>query len=418
MYRLDAEAFSLLLGLFHLLSKISSSFAYDPDDSGVIRSEKNTIFMIAFSCSVAGIFWGASYAVILGWGLSAIIPFLFVLVVGSSLVISHTTKQHHYAVYAQTFSIILGTALIQWSIGGIFDSGVVLVWAAIGPLGALLFFSPKKSTPAFVLFFVVLAIMIGFDGYFTEHALGVSDTFSKVFFAMNLGVSSLLIFVFSGYFVSTAIEERSKADRLLMKVLPAEIAKTLKESDDTIAEHYESVSVLFADVVGSTPLFADLEPTEVVDWLNEVFSVLDDLVERHGLEKLRTMGDGYMVGSGVPGTREDHSRALVAFSLDMIEALKLLPPRNGKRMTFRFGINSGPVVAGVIGKSKFHYDLWGDTVNVASRMESYSEESRLHISQNTYELIKDEFDCVSRGMTDIKGKGQMQTWFVERARTA
>jgi adenylate cyclase len=396
-----------------VLSAISSKFAYDAEESRSERSEKNTIFLIAISCCVAGILWGLSYAVILGWGQTAILPFIFALVVGSSLVISHISKNHQYVIYVQTFSIIIATALIQWSIGGMFDSGVVLVWATIGPLGALLFFSPKKSIPAFALFFLALTITIGFDGYFTEHALGVSDTFSKVFLAMNLGVSSLLIFVFSGYFVGTAIRERAKADRLLLNVLPSEIAETLKDNDDTIADHYESVSVLFADVVGSTPLFADLEPTEVVDWLNEVFSVLDDLVERHGLEKLRTMGDGYMVGSGVPGTREDHSRALVACSLDMIEALKLLPPRHGKQMTFRFGINSGPVVAGVIGKSKFHYDLWGDTVNVASRMESYSEESRLHVSQSTYELIKDDFDCTSRGMTEIKGKGQMETWFVE-----
>lgn len=401
-----------------MLSAIASRFAFDTEDSSAIRSEKNTIFLIALSCSVAGTFWGLAYALILGWGLTAALPFLFAVVVGGSLVVSHATRNHYYAVYAQTISIVVITGFIQWSIGGLFDSGIVLVWAAIGPLAALLFFSPRKSVPFFVLYFVVLAITAGFDSYFSENALDVSDTFRQVFFVMNLGVSSLLIFIFSGYFVSTAISERAKADRLLLNVLPAEIAETLKESDDTIADHYESVSVLFADVVGSTPLFADLEPTEVVDWLNEVFSALDELVERHGLEKLRTMGDGYMVGSGVPGTRADHSRALVACSLDMIEALKSLPPRNGKRMTFRFGINSGPVVAGVIGKSKFHYDLWGDTVNVASRMESYSEESRLHISQSTYELIKDEFECVSRGTTEIKGKGEMQTWFVEGRRTA
>ena len=401
-----------------MLSTVAAKFAFDAEDTSSVRSEKNTIFLIALPCSVAGIFWGVAYAVILGWGLSASLPFIFAAIVGSSLVVSHATKNHYYAVYAQTISIILITGVIQWSIGGLFDSGIILVWAAIGPLAALLFFTPKKATPFFVLYFVVLGITVGFDGYFSENALDVSDTFKLIFFGMNLGVSSLLIFIFSGYFVNTAISERAKADRLLLNVLPAEIAETLKESEDTIADHYESVSVLFADVVGSTPLFATLAPTEVVDWLNEVFSVLDELVERHGLEKLRTMGDGYMVGSGVPGTREDHSRALVACSLDMIEALKSLPPRNGKRMTFRFGINSGPVVAGVIGKSKFHYDLWGDTVNVASRMESYSEESRLHISQSTYEMIKDEFECVSRGITDIKGKGEMETWFVERRRTA
>lgn len=397
---------------------LTSGFARDEQDSLVVRSEKTTIFLIAISCSIAGVLWGIAYGVILGWGLTALLPFLFSVVVGSSLAVSQASRNHYYVVYAQTTSIIIFTAAIQWSIGGMFDSGVVLVWAAIGPLGALLFFSPRKSVPWFVLYFIVLAITISFDGYFSSNALEVSETFKKTFLAMNLGASSLLIFAFSGYFVNASIRERANADRLLLNVLPAEIAETLKESDETIAQHHESVSVLFADVVGSTPLFANLEPTEVVDWLNEVFSVLDDLVDRHGLEKLRTMGDGYMVGSGVPGTRKDHSRALVACSLDMIQALKSLPLRQGKKMSFRFGINSGPVVAGVIGKSKFHYDVWGDTVNVASRMESHSEESRLHVSQSTYELIKDEFECVSRGMTDIKGKGPMQTWFVEKARGA
>lgn len=401
-----------------MLSTIVSRFAFNAEDSSSVRSEKNTIFLIALSCSVAGLVWGAAYAVILGSELATVFPFVFTMVVGGALLLSHLTKNHYYAVYAQTISIILITGLIQWSIGGLFDSGIVMVWAAIGPLGALLFFTPRKALPFFVLYFFVLIVTVGFDGYFSENALEVSDTFRRIFFGMNLGVSSLVIFIFSGYFVSTALQERTKADRLLLNVLPAEIAETLKESEHTIADHYESVSVLFADVVGSTPLFADLEPTEVVDWLNEVFSVLDEIVDRHGLEKLRTMGDGYMVGSGVPRTRDDHSRALVACALDMIEALKSLPTRNGKRMTFRFGINSGPVVAGVIGKSKFHYDLWGDTVNVASRMESHSEESRLHVSQSTYELIKDEFECVSRGVSEIKGKGEMETWFVEGHRTA
>jgi len=150
----------------------------------------------------------------------------------------------------------------------------------------------------------------------------------------------------------------------------------------------------------------------VVDWLNEVFSVLDDHVDHHGLEKLRTMGDGYMVGAEVPTSRSDHATALVDCGLGMIKALQALPPRNGKRIRFRFGINSGSVVAGVIGKSKFHYDVWGDTVNVASRMESHGLVDRVHISRNTYELVKDEFECVAQGTVSIKGKGDMETWLV------
>ena len=161
---------------------------------------------------------------------------------------------------------------------------------------------------------------------------------------------------------------------------------------------------MFADVVGSTPLFSDLSPQQVVEWLNEVFSTLDEVVDRHGLEKIRTMGDGYMVGAGLPVRRPDHATALVNCAIEMIEKLDLLPQRHGGYMDFRFGINSGPVVAGVIGKSKFHYDLWGDTVNVASRMESNSETGRIHISENTYHLVKDAIACTPRGGSTSKAK--------------
>ena len=401
-----------------LLSAVITGFASTPGDTQAVRSEKVAIFMVAVACSLAGLLWAATYWVIFGWGLTTFLPIAFSIVVGSSLAISHFAKNHLIVIYTQIFSITVIPTLIQWSIGGLFDSGIVLVWTVLGPLGALMFFSPRRSAPWFLLYFINLSVTVAFDGFFTERALEVSESVQRFFFAMNLGVSSLVVFGFAGYFVRAAIVERSNANRLLLNVLPPQIAETLKRSDDTIARHYDSVSVLFADVVGSTPLFADLEPTEVVDWLNEVFSVLDDVVDQHGLEKLRTMGDGYMVGSGVPVPRDDHARALVACSLDMLKALEDLPARNGQRMTFRFGINSGPVVAGVIGKSKFHYDLWGDTVNVASRMESYGEAGRIHISQNTYELVKDEFDCTSRGMISIKGKGEMQTWFVVSSATS
>ena len=196
-----------------------------------------------------------------------------------------------------------------------------------------------------------------------------------------------------------------------------QIAETLKQRQGTIAEHHDSVSILFADIAGSTPLFADLEPSLVVDWLNDVYSAFDEIVEAYGLEKIRTIGDSYMIGSGVPMARKDHAHALTDCGLDMILALQGVPARNGKRIRVRVGISSGPVVAGVIGKLKFHYDLWGDAANVASRMESHGEVGRVHVSMTTYELIKDDFECMSRGAIPIKGKGSMETWFVDRRKT-
>lgn len=391
---------------------IITFFAFDPDDTEAIRLEKAAAFLIAGSCCVAGSVWAAMYYAIFGLSLTALLPAIFVVVVGSALVISHLSKNHKYAIYAQIICIMYITAFIQWSIGDIFDSGFVMVWALIGPICALMFFSIRQSVVWLLLYLVNLAITIIFDDYFAAHGQVVTDTTRNLFFAMNLSICSVVVFVFASYFVAEAISEREKANRLLLNVLPKQIAAILKDNDQTIADHFDAASVLFADIAGSTPLFAGLEPTEVVDWLNEIFQMFDNLVEKYGLEKIRTNGDNYMVASGVPTPRPDHAQAMTLLALDMVKGLEHIPARNGKRIAFRVGINSGPLVAGIIGKAKFHYDIWGDTVNVASRMESHGEVSRVHVSATTYDLIKNDFECVSRGTISIKGKGDMQTWFV------
>ena len=387
-------------------------FAYDPDDTEEVRLEKIATFLVAGSCCLAGLAWTAMYYFIFGFGLTTILTMIFVIVVGTNLVISHFTKNHYYAIYAEILCIIYITAFIQWSIGGVFESGFVLVWSFIGPITALMFFTFQRSVIWYVLFLINLMITVVFNEFFASRGLDVAEGTQTFFFFMNLGIASLVVFVFAGYFVTNAVAERERANQLLLNVLPKKIAEILKSNRNTIADRYDSVSVLFADIVGSTPLFAELEPTEVVDWLNQVYSMFDQLVEKYDLEKIRTIGDNYMVASGVPTPRSDHATVIGQLALDMIKHLDKLPARNDKRIDIRIGINSGPLVAGVIGKSKFHYDVWGDTVNIASRMESHGEVGKIQITQNTYNLIKDEFECVSRGEVQIKGKGEMQTWFL------
>jgi guanylate cyclase len=177
-------------------------------------------------------------------------------------------------------------------------------------------------------------------------------------------------------------------------------------------------SVLFADIVGSTPMFKDLDPTEAVEMLNEVFTAFDRLAEKHGAEKIRTIGDNYMVATGVPEARPDHAAALCRLALDMAAVLEDLPERNGHKLSFRLGINSGPLVAGVIGETKFQYDLWGDTVNTAARMESTGEPGRVQISAATHALVEGALDCEPRGLIEVKGKGRMETWFLRPSRDA
>ena len=157
---------------------------------------------------------------------------------------------------------------------------------------------------------------------------------------------------------------------------------------------------------------AEMEPIAMVDLLNDVFSHFDDLVEKHGVEKIRTIGDSYMVAAGVPTEMTDHASALAGLGLDMIDYLHELPSRDGHKLSFRIGINSGSVVGGVIGTHKFQYDLWGDAVNTAARMESHGVPGRIQITETTHQLIADAYLCESRGPIEIKGKGTMATWFV------
>jgi class 3 adenylate cyclase len=204
--------------------------------------------------------------------------------------------------------------------------------------------------------------------------------------------------------------ERAKAETLLLNILPSEIADRLKEGTQRVADAFESASVLFADIAGFTTLTEALSPEEMLEVLNQIYSQFDTLVLKHDVEKIRTIGDNYMVASGIPTPRPDHAQALAAMALDMLSYCQMVELR--VPISFRIGINSGPMTAGIVGIKKFQYDVWGDAVNVASRMESSGVPNQCQITTATYELIKDEFMCERRGPVSIKGKGEMETWFL------
>lgn len=205
--------------------------------------------------------------------------------------------------------------------------------------------------------------------------------------------------------------QRKKADDLLLNILPKPIASRLKK-EETIAEWHGQVTVLFADMVGFTRLSTVLTATELVQRLNRIFSVFDQMAEQYGLEKIKTMGDCYMAVGGLPLTREDHAEIVAEMALAMIPALEELNGQWRERVQIRIGINSGPVVAGVIGRSKFIYDIWGDAVNVASRMESHGVVGRIQVSESTYELLKGKYDFEERGVIGVKNRGEMKTYLL------
>lgn len=213
--------------------------------------------------------------------------------------------------------------------------------------------------------------------------------------------------------------EYQRSESLLANILPASIAEQLKDPDtDVIADKYDDASILFADIAGFTQRASATNPADLVQFLNHFYTDLDRLVDHHGLEKIKTSGDSYMVVSGVPTSRPDHLEALANLALDIADTVANLPDPNDRPVPLRIGLGAGPVVAGVVGARRFFYDVWGDAVNVASRMESTDHEGRIQVPQDVYERLKDDFIFEERGDVNVKGKGVMHTWYLVGRRSA
>jgi class 3 adenylate cyclase len=270
-----------------------------------------------------------------------------------------------------------------------------------------------------------LIIMIGYEfGSIVVKQLLDSET-GIVIFAMHnfffLGAN--VIGMFGSYFLErytrrdflqkyTIQGQRDRADKLLYNILPERIAEQLKHSSETIAEEFSSATVLFADIVNFTPISELFDPYEVLDMLNEIFSHFDGLVDKYGAEKIQVAGDAYMVAAGVPTPRADHATVLAKLALDMLEYVKREEFLGGKHIDIRIGLNSGSLIGGVIGRKKYYYTLWGDMVNIASRMQSHGEVGKIQITRATYELVKDQFVCEYIGEISVKGKGKMEAWYL------
>ncbi len=207
-------------------------------------------------------------------------------------------------------------------------------------------------------------------------------------------------------------EERHRSEKLLLNVLPAAIADRLKDGEHSIAESYPEVTVLFSDIVGFTAMSEQIGAKQVVDMLNEVFGLLDELAIKHSIEKIKTIGDCYMVVAGIPDRSPTHAQQIADFALDMQRTLAEYSQRSGRTLSMRTGMHTGTVVAGIVGSSKFAYDLWGDVVNIASRMESTGEPGRIQVSDSVRVRLADDYEFESRGDVDIKGKGTMHTWYL------
>jgi len=387
----------------------------DPRDDEELRHQKSLLVLLAVLILPVSVVWGSVY---LAFGEPVgILPFVYFAASIGSLALFAWTHNFGLLLAIQLLAVLLTTSLGQMFVGGFIPSGGVALWGILAPLGALVFLPVRGAIEWFVAF-VVIFLLTGIAGEVFFADADLPAWFNSTMLALNIiGVGTIAFTVLASFAaqrnraLASLRVEQEKSEALLANILPSSIADRLKADGRAIADHFDSASVVFADVVNFTPLAQRLAPAEVVGLLDRLFSSFDTLVERHGLEKIKTIGDCYMAAAGVPDPSTDHAHRAALLALDMRQ-VAASSGNEGVELELRIGINTGPLVAGVIGSKRFLYDLWGDAVNTASRMESLGTPGEIQITSETYELLKDAFVCRPRGTIQVKGKGEMQTWFL------
>ena len=389
-------------------------FAAEDGDKPDLSFRKLLILLIALTCCVCGLFWSVLYWVVFGWGFIAFLPLLFVIIVGSAVVVAHYRRNYKVLVYTQILCIMWVTAFIQWSIGGMDESGFVTAWSFVGPLVALIFLSLRESILWMLMFILIIVISTVVDPALLGHKADVSSQARIVFYIMNIGVASSVVFAASAWFTVTIKNEKNTADKLLLNILPAEVAEELKGSGKVEPKYFENVTVLFTDFKEFTKTVEALTAQEMVAEIDHCFSAFDEIISRHNIEKIKTVGDAYLAVCGLPLADPKHAENIVNAAKEIAAFMKTRYAALGsKTFEIRLGVNSGSVVAGIVGVKKFAYDIWGDTVNTAARMEQNSEAGKINISETTYELVKDKFSCNYRGEILAKGKGNLKMYYVD-----
>ena len=380
-------------------------------DSDLERLQKGALTISALTVTVLSFVWVSVYLV-LDLAVPAAIPFAYQVASVLGLLLFARTGNYPVFRFSNILLMLLLPFVLQWSLGGYVASSAVSLWALVAAIGALFFYSAREAVPWFGAF-VALTVASGLlDPTLSVSPTAIPAPIVLAFFVLNVLGVSLTAYLLLQY----AIRERDAAlaltDGLLQNVLPEPIARRLKRTPGVIADRYEDVTVLFADIAGFTPFAERTSPERLVGFLDEVFSTFDDLTRRRGLEKIKTIGDAYMAVGGLPDPRPDHAEAVIELALDMQGALARLRERANLDLQLRIGIASGPVVAGVIGRHRLLYDLWGDTVNTASRMESHGVPGRIQVTEATARRLAGRFRFEAREPMDIKGKGRLVTYLL------
>jgi adenylate cyclase len=380
-------------------------------DGSEVRHRKGLLVSFTLLTLPAAVLWGAIYW-LAGERPAALVPWAYGSV--AALGIAAFQARRHFELFRTVLltAILIAPATMMVLLGGFPASSGVVLWSLLAPFAAIAFSTPSQARAWFAAYLGVLLAATVLAPAVRPDPAQLPAGLELAMLGMNIGAVSLLAFLLMASFAQQREDAQRRADALLLNILPGRVADLLKARHQRIAEQIEATTIVFADVVDFTPLSARLQPGEVVDLLDRVFTEFDDLADHFGLEKIKTIGDCYMVAAGVPVPRADHAQAAADMALAMARAVDRIQRDDGTQLQLRIGVNSGPVVAGVIGRKRFIYDLWGDVVNTASRMESHGAPGQIQISASTHQLLANDFECVPRGPVPLKGKGEVDAWFL------
>jgi len=393
-----------------------------PSDSEDLRLQKSLLVFATGLISFASMFWLFIYWQ-LGPQFSSTIPFVFQLLLVGNLVVYLKTQNFDSFRVIQLGLFLFMPFVAQWSMGNFITASGLSLWALLSPIGAILFIGPRESVSWFFAY-LFLTVLSGCFDYYLADAMRMSPSTVSIqtavfFFALNFAAVSSIVFLLLRYSASEKLKiqarleeahqlllvEQDRSERLLLNILPGPIAERLKNSNQPIADGFADVSVMFVDIVNFTRIAEGLNPQQVFAMLNRIFSSFDELAEKYGLEKIKTIGDAYMVAGGLNNQCNDYSEALVSMALEMRDLLRNDFQVNRMHLEVRIGVGSGPVVAGVVGKKKFIFDLWGDTVNIASRITSEGVPGMVQVDEATYRRLQNSFDFNEPQTIYLKGKG-------------
>lgn len=388
------------------------------------KLRKSLLIFAAAFMTLAVMLWLAIYWM-MGIKFSSNVPLGYQIISVGSLLYYVRTRNFDVLRIVQLSLFLFAPFVMQWSIGDYVSASGVALWALLAPIGALVVSGWKESIPWFIAYIVLTALSGFFDYYLsTGSTTSIPMNTIGIFFALNFTAMSCILYFLVRYFVietekiktlldqqhALLAEEQKKSERVLFNVLPSNIAERLKNSNGLIADGYADVTVMFADLVNFTQLTEQMSPEQMVGLLNTVFSGFDDLSEKYGLEKIKTIGDAYMVVGGLSRERPDYVEDMANMAIEMLDFVSRHPVLVKRSQGIHIGIATGPVVAGVIGTKRFIYDLWGDTVNIASRLTDDAKEGDILTDKATYNRLRLEFLFEPPSVINIKGKGEMTSY--------